>query len=335
VEDALKPDAAPDDPPPEHRATNDLAAKDLAAKDLNLLVTLDALLETGSVTGAAERLDLSPPAVSRALGRLRRTLRDPVLVRAGRGMRPTPRATALRSRVRALVIEAQDLLGPAGGLALAELERTFTLRGNDDVPMLLGARLTAIVAAEAPRSRLHFAPVGDERPSDLRDGVIDLDLGVPGPDLADLVIEPLLVVGHVAVVAADHPLATGPLTAARLARYPHAVVSRRGRTTGPLDDALRAEGVTRHVAATVPSAAAALALARSGTVVAIVADLAVAGDAAIGGAGLVARDLPVSTTTSDIAMTWHRRMDADAAHRWLRSAVRRSVETLTGRNTGE
>src|SRR3954470_17499827 len=96
--------------------------------DLNLLVTLDVLLAEGSVAGAARRLRLSPSAMSRALARLRRATGDPLLVRAGRGLAPTPHALAPRERVHELVRHAEGVLRPAARPDLAALVRTFTLR---------------------------------------------------------------------------------------------------------------------------------------------------------------------------------------------------------------
>src|SRR5215208_7714579 len=103
----------------------------MSTPDLNLLVTLDVLLAEGSVARAAHRLQLSPSAMSRALARLRETTGDPLLVRAGRGLVPTPRAIELRERVGRLVEEAQGVLRPADTLDLARLTRTFTLRAGD------------------------------------------------------------------------------------------------------------------------------------------------------------------------------------------------------------
>ncbi len=99
--------------------------------DLNLLFTLDALLSEGSVTRAAQRLHLSPSAMSRALARLRATTGDPLLVRAGRGLVATPRALALREQVSQLVRDAEAVLRPATVLDLGQLARTFTLRSSD------------------------------------------------------------------------------------------------------------------------------------------------------------------------------------------------------------
>src|ERR1700749_5071647 len=94
--------------------------------DLNLLTALDALLAEGSVAGAARRLGLSASAMSRTLARLRAATRDPLLVRAGRGMVPTPHAAELRERVRDLAQDAQAVLRPAvASMDLAELQRSF------------------------------------------------------------------------------------------------------------------------------------------------------------------------------------------------------------------
>src|SRR5688500_7755618 len=103
----------------------------MAQPDLNLLVTLDVLLTEGSVGGAARRLWLSPSAMSRALARLRETTGDPLLVRAGRSLVPTPRAIELREQVGPLVEAAEAVLRPQEALDLGRLMRTFTLRNRD------------------------------------------------------------------------------------------------------------------------------------------------------------------------------------------------------------
>src|SRR5437016_1586608 len=103
----------------------------MPSPDLNLLVTLDVLLHEGSVVRAAKRLRLSASAMSRALARLRAATGDPLLVRAGRGLVPTPRALALRDRVAPLVREAQAVLRRAATLDLTTLVRTFTLRASE------------------------------------------------------------------------------------------------------------------------------------------------------------------------------------------------------------
>ena len=145
--------------------------------DLNLLVTLDILLAEGSVARAARRLRLSPSAMSRALARLRETTGDPLLVRAGRGLVPTPRALELRERVGQLVQDAEAVLRPREKIDLQRLVRTFTLRTNDGFVENFGPHLIARVGMEAPGVRLRFVQKQNKDSASLRDGTVDLDTG--------------------------------------------------------------------------------------------------------------------------------------------------------------
>ena len=150
----------------------------MATPDLNLLVTLDVLLTEGSVARAARRLRLSPSAMSRALARLRKTTGDPLLVRAGRGLVPTPRALELRERVGPLVQDAQAVLRPAEALNLKQLVRTFTLRTRDGFVENFGPALLARIGEEAPGVRLYFMQKTNRESTALRDGTVDLETGL-------------------------------------------------------------------------------------------------------------------------------------------------------------
>src|ERR1700675_3249298 len=150
----------------------------MSTPDLNLLVTLDVLLAEGSVARAAQRLRLSPSAMSRALARLRETTGDPLLVRAGRGLVPTPRALELRERVGQLVQDGEAVLRPAEKLDLRKLVRTFTLRTSDGFAENFGPDLMTRVGKDAPGMRLHFVPKPDRDSAPLRDGTVDLETGV-------------------------------------------------------------------------------------------------------------------------------------------------------------
>src|SRR5689334_10129066 len=139
----------------------------MARPDLNLLVSLDVLLAEGSVARAAKRLRLSPSAMSRALARLRATTGDPLLVRAGRGLVPTPRALALRADVGPLVEGARAALRPAAALELKTLARTFTLRASEGFAETFGPALVASMA-QAPAVRLRFVQKPDKDSGPLR-----------------------------------------------------------------------------------------------------------------------------------------------------------------------
>ena len=210
-----------------------LGSRAMPEVDLNLLVALDALLAEGGVAGAARRLGLSASAVSRPLARLRAATGDPLLVRAGRGLVPTPRAVELRERVRDLAQEARAVLRPAAGLDLAALERTFTVRANEGFVETFAARLVAAVTEAAPGVRLRFAPKPDKDVRPLREGLVDLDVGVLGATGPEVRVQALFRDRFVGVVRDGHPLLGGEVTPERYAACGHAVASRRGRDERP------------------------------------------------------------------------------------------------------
>jgi DNA-binding transcriptional LysR family regulator len=287
--------------------------------DLNLLFTLDVLLAEGSVAGAAQRLRLSPSAMSRALARLRRTTGDPLLVRAGRGLVPTPRALELRAKVGDVVRDAQAVLRAAEKLDLGRLARTFTLRTADGFVENFGPALIARIAEEAPLVRLRFVPKSDRESTPLRDGSVDLDTGVVGDATRPEVrTRALFRDRFVGVVRAGHPLARGKVTVARFAAGRHILFSRQGVETGPIDDALKKQRLERQVVAIVGAFSAAIALARSSDLIASVPERHTANLRA----GMHAFALPVPMPAFTVSMLWHPRMDADPAHRWLRDCVR-------------
>ncbi len=291
----------------------------MAHPDLNLLVALDILLTEGNVARAARRLRLSPSAMSRTLARLRETTGDPLLVRAGRGLVPTPRAQVLHDQAGPLVEAATALLRPADRLDLATLTRTFTLRSSEGFAETFGPVLMARMSAEAPGVRLRFAAKPDKDGGPLRTGAVDLETGVVGTDSSpELRTQALFRDRFVAVVSAGHPLANGNMTPARFAAGRHVVASRRGRESGPIDDELARLGLRREVAALVDGFATALALARSSDLIATVPERHTAALRT----GMATFPVPVPVAEIAIAMQWHPRMDADPAHRWLRQCVR-------------
>ena len=300
----------------------------MSLPDLNLLVTLDVLLTEGSVAAAARRLRLSPSAMSRALARLRQTTGDPLLVRAGRGLVPTPRALELRERVGQLVQEAQAVLRPAERLDLTQLVRTFTLRTSDGFVENFGPRLIARTTQEASGVRLRFVPKQDKQSTLLRDGTVDLETGVvsatSGPELR---AQTLFRDRFVGVVRMGHPLSQGKITPTRYAAGRHILVSRRYLEKGPIDEVLLSLKLQREIAVIVGGFSEALALAEASDLIATVPERHTGNlrDE------MHSFDLPFSAPEITVAMLWHPRMDADPAHRWLRRCVRE----ICGKQLGE
>lgn len=287
--------------------------------DFNLLVTLDVLLAEGSVANAARRLQLSPSAMSRALSRLREVTGDPLLVRAGRGLVPTPRALELRTQVGSLVDGANAVLRPAEKLDLGKLVRRFTLRSSEGFVETFGPRLLAETQKQAPGATLHFLSKPDKESGPLREGEVDIETGVIDADTApEMRAAPLFEDRWVGVVAAGHPLARGRVTASRYAAAEHVLILRRGLHSAEVDEAVRTEGLERRVAAIVNGFAAAVALARQTQLVATVPERHSEGLRH----GMHTFTLPVPIPPFTLSMLWHPRMDGDLAHRWLRNMVR-------------
>jgi len=297
----------------------------MAKPDLNLLVTLDVLLAEGSVARAARRLRLSPSAMSRALARLRQTTGDPLLVRAGRGLVPTPRALELRDRVGRLVQDGEAVLRPVAKLNLEQLVRVFTLRTSDGFVENFGPDLIARIGQAAPGVRLRFMQKPDKDSTSLRDGTVDLETGVIGKTTApELRVQALFRDRFIGVVRMGHPLGQGELTPARYAAGRHIFVSRRGLDRGPIDEALDLLGLKRNIVTTVAGFSAALAVARASDLIASVPERHTENLRA----GMHSFPLPVSTPEITVSLLWHPRLDADPAHRWLRTQVRDACAAL-------
>jgi DNA-binding transcriptional LysR family regulator len=290
----------------------------MSTPDLNLLITLDVLLTERNVTRAAHRLQLSPSAMSRALARLRDTTGDPLLVRAGRGLVPTPRALQLREQVSQLVQDATAVLRPAETPDLQRLVRTFTLRVSDGFTENFGPRLLARLRQEAPGVRLRFVPKVDKDSASLRDGSVDLETGVvghtTGPEVRTRVLFHDRFIG---VVRMGHALCQGEITPARYASGLHVLVTRRGRDQGLMDDALQPLGLEREMGTFVGGFSAALAFARATDLIATVPERHT-GQLRD---GLYSFPLPVPLPEITVSMLWHPRMDGDTAHRWLRGCL--------------
>ncbi|WP_422526175.1 LysR family transcriptional regulator [Serratia fonticola] len=295
--------------------------------DLNLLIALDALLAEVSVAGAARRLGLSASAMSRTLTRLRTVTEDPLLVRAGRHMVLTPYAEELRERTQNAVFAARSVLRPsATELNLATLERTFIIRANEGFVEAFGASLIAAAAKAAPLVRLRFSPKPEKTSKPLREGLVDLEIGVLGSMGPEIRLQALFRDRFVGVIRAGHPLTREPeVTASQYAALGHVVASRRERTYGPVDEALAELGLRRNIAAVVPSFPAALAVAQESDLVALVPASFLINQPVTNIDGSVGTlwvfELPVTIRTMTISQLWHPRAEADPAHRWLRQLV--------------
>ena len=288
---------------------------EVKSADANLLLALDALLGEGSVTGAARRMGLSPPAMSHTLSRLRATLGDPLFVRAGNRLVATPRATAMRERVARVVAEIGALLEPELPLDPLTLERTFVIRASDATIVTLGPALELLVRREAPGVALHF--VGSLGAEGIE---VDLDIGVQAGRAPDRRIQRLYQDELVPVLRRDHPWARRRVALDQLAALDHVVVtSQRAKYEAIRKPQRQRRRLPNRV---VPSFLAAAALVREsdaytmlpGRLASVVLDAF----------GLQRLAVTGALQPVTIAQSWSPRLDNDAGHTWLRGCVRRA-----------
>lgn len=294
--------------------------------DLNLLTALDALLAAGSVTVAARQLGLSTSAMSRTLARLRSSTGDPLLVRAGRALVPTPHAEALRDRVHSVANEARSVLRPAmTKLDLASLDSTFTIRAGESFMEMISGAVVAAISKSAPHVRLRFVPKRDRDPHMLREAQIDLEIGRRGTIAPEVRTQFLLRDRYVGIARIGHPIFTGgKVTPKRLAAFGYVAASQVGDFSGPLDSALEELDFTRAVHVVVPGFPDAMRVAAHSELIAFVPRSSL-GNALVkdpsATLGVRRFDIPVRMPDFLICAMWHPRVDADPAHRWLRERV--------------
>jgi len=293
----------------------------VSTPDFNLLLTLDVLLAEGSVAGAAKRLNLSASAMSRALARLREATGDPLLVRAGRGLVPTPRALRLREQVHQLVVNAETVLRPEEILDVRKLDRVFTLRTSDGFVENFGASLTKLVSNEAPLVRLNFMQKTDKDSGLLRNGRVDLETGVVEETLGPEVRTQALFRDRlVCVVRSGHPLESRKITPHDYKEGLHVIVSRSGLEEGSVEAPFLPVSLKRKFASIVGGFSAALSLARELDLIATVPER----HTETLRKNMFSFPVPVPNKEFTVSMLWHPRMDADPAHRWLRDCVKKA-----------
>lgn len=289
---------------------------EIAALDLNLLPVLAVLLEERSVTRAGRRLGRTPSAVSHALSRLRELLDDPILVRTGSGLRPTPLAEQLRAPLEAL-------LGSVEGVVRAEpfdparSRRQLALVATDYLQLVWLPPLMARLAA-APGLDLRVLAPPDDLLEALGAGQVDMALVVSFREAPALHVRTLGEDRFVCLLREGHPALERGLDLQTYASLGHVLVAPSGRPGGFVDRALEREGLRRRVAVQLPHFLAAPALiARTELVLTVPERLA----RALQSPGLVLAPAPLALEPIPLRLIWHERTHADPACRWLRERV--------------
>lgn len=303
--------------------------------DLNLLRVFDQVMTERNLTRAARNLNMTQPAVSNALTRLREALGDPLVARAGYGVEPTPRAQALWPAISEALRQLESAITP-GEFIASQATNSFQLAMADATAAELVPGLVEIIERDAPGVSIRVVPLTTRDPRRLVDeGQVDLAIGFFPAVLAALTAEAqaggkaafdhqrLYAGQYVCVMRRDHPLTRGPLTLKRYCAAHHLLVSFSGRSYGFIDEALASLGQTRRVVLTVNQ------FFTAGRVVATSDLLTVLPRHFIGTTGraheLVQRDLPFDVPPVHVDALWHRRQGLRSDHAWLRLAVAASA----------
>lgn len=298
----------------------------LSGMDLNLLVALDALLETCSVKQAAKRLALSPSATSHTLARLRELLDDPLLVRSGQRLVATPRGQRLRPIVSVLMHDIERVLRPQPAFDPARLRRTFKVAATDHMTHVLGPPLSQRLARVSPHVDLHCVAMHEDTVEQLRAGGVDLAMAAFPSHPPDIHAEEIFHDRYMCLLRRGHPALTRRLTSRQFAALDHVLIAPRGAPVGRLDHELARHGLKRRIARTVASFHVAPSLvSASDYVVTMTARIALD---YVQKLDLVMIEPPIELAPYPLKQVWHRRQDNDPALTWLRAQIRAIGEAL-------
>ncbi|MBX3160126.1 MAG: LysR family transcriptional regulator [Deltaproteobacteria bacterium] len=292
----------------------------LAGIDLNLLTSLDAILDERNVTRAARRLGVTQPAASHALRKLRDLLGDELLVRTPTGMRPTPRALELQPAVRAALAAAEAVLQAAPAFDPARAERTFSIAIADQAAFMLLPRLVQRLVREAPGVRVDVRPVPQERLLEALAGDLDLVIGVFRDAPAGVRDTVLWREGFRCVLRRGSAAARGPFTLERYLSLPHVFIAPRGIPGSPLDDALARAGHRRRILIQIPHFLVAPQLVATSDLVWTAPEILARAFAEQ--LPLTLRDPPIPVPGFSNVLRTHVRLDRDPGIAWLRATLR-------------
>ncbi len=291
---------------------------DLMRLDLNLLVTFEVLMTEGSVTRAAQRLGRSQSAVSHALARLREQLGDPLLVKIGRGMEPSPFARNLVEDVRPILRSIQRIVSPPEPFEPTASKRVFRLAIADFAPTLL-PRVLFEVQRQAPGVSVEWLAPTAQAMTAVAEGQLDVALvtasaavpeGVQSSGAGDL--------HSVTFARKAHPAIASWGTEA-WSRWPHIQVQLGERGKSDVQRAADEHGVKRRIGASVPNFSQIPALLAQTNLLATMTPLAM--DGAMERFGLRALEPPILIKPTSFFFTWSFRLANDPGSRWFRTLV--------------
>ncbi|MEM6496105.1 MAG: LysR family transcriptional regulator [Pseudomonadota bacterium] len=297
---------------------------DLKKSEIGLLVALDALLEAESVTGAANTLGISQPAMSAQLSRLRALFNDPLLAASGRKLVPTVRALELKQPLRAHLASLDQLVRESAQFDPATSERTFRIIGTDYVHSVLSTALLQGLAAQAPHTRIALLPFDPTTVwSQLEQDDCDLALAT-GMNLPEAKRRSGLVETFKVIQRKDHPRGKSSFTLDAFCAADHVLISPKGGGfLGATDKLLADLGRSRRISCSLPSFLLAPSVVAGSDLIAMMP----ARLAALHANTVDQFDPPFPSPEFSVDLLWHPRRQNDPAHMWFRSLVAQIATT--------
>ncbi|WP_372004886.1 LysR family transcriptional regulator [Tistrella mobilis] len=302
--------------------------------DPTLLLVLDEALKHRRLTLVAERLGLTPSAISHALGRLRDIYGDPLFLRRAGGIEPTPVALALAGPVRAALDALAATIGTARGFDPRTAQRVFRVAAFDNTISVIGPRLLAGLAAEAPGLGLAFVSFGRVRAvRALLEGEVDLMIGLASYDPGRLICRVLFHEGYMLAARHGHPaFVDGPPDLRTYTGLAHILVSAAGDLTGTIDEVLAERGLSRRVVAAVPHFMGALAVVADSDLVATLPERVARHHAARFGVALHPPPLPLAGY--DLGVMRRAASAPDPGLDWLEARIDAAISSAPDPSPG-
>ncbi len=299
----------------------------LRSIDLNLLAVFDAIAAEGNLTRAANRLGMSQPAMSNALARLRETLDDPLFVRTGRGMEPTPRARLMTEPIRQALDLMQNSLRTDSAFDYASSKRSFTVAVEDYGEAVVMPRFMEWLNRVAPGVHVRIRPEsGDALLAEMKRGAIDMAMEYHRPQDKEFSVQTLMEETLVSMVRQGHPLVGDSLSLEQYVTLEHVVIDSHS-PRGPLvDRELKRRGLSRNIALQVPHFLSMPLIVRTTDIICTL-PLRMARVYAEHFRLKVLKP-PIDFPAIPVYLVWSKGLDADPGHQWFRNAFHNLCQRL-------
>jgi len=296
----------------------------MSKPDLNLMVIFDAIMQEQSVSIAAERLSMTQPSVSNALSRMRHVFKDPLFIKDGRGIKPTPFANSLWLEVSSSLNIISDVVSPKTFIP-HYAKRTFRIALTDGLVSLLWVELRKVIEQTAPHINIHAVPYTMNGESLLMNAQVDL-IADYVPELGRYIQRQHLCNNYfVALMSPEHPLVHKEFDIKALVNSDNLLVSLSGDASGIVDIKLAEQNLTRRIAMTTNSFSSAMSLIKQTSLICVL-PYAIAFEHLKNGS-LIAKSVPIDIPPAEISMAWHNRSNRDVGLTWLRDTISQIVQS--------